>query len=82
MLSLLLATLAQGQLDFYDFLPEGEPTQFWIQSQNTKEIVNLLDTFTSLSKFFDEPKQTHPEDFTFPRSFEFNAIVGIVSRKN
>ena len=55
MLSLLLATLAQGQLDFYDFLPEGEPTQFWIQSQNTKEIVNLLDTFTSLSKFFHEP---------------------------
>jgi hypothetical protein len=30
MLSLFLATFAQGQLDFYDFLPEGEPTQFWI----------------------------------------------------
>ena len=33
-----------------------------------------------MPKFLGAPKPNHPEDFAFPRSFEFNALVAIVSR--
>jgi hypothetical protein len=33
-----------------------------------------------MPKFLGAPKPSHPEDFSFPRSFEFNALVAIVSR--
>ena len=39
-----------------------------------------MDIFSEMPKFLGTPKPNHPEDFAFPRSFEFNALVAIVSR--
>ena len=60
-------------------LPTGEPKQLYMQAPNG-ELVNLLDTFGSPSNFFGT-MQENPSDFSFPSSFEFSAIVGIVSHQ-
>jgi len=44
----------------------------------------LLDTFSSLENYFPRAAATtkRPEDFKFPASFEFSAVVGSVSTVN
>lgn len=82
-IALLSCTFVKAAYNFKDHLPEGEPKLFWVPSSlNNKAIVNLLDTFTDLPKYFGQPHSKLPDDFAFPRSFEYNAIVGSVSRRN
>jgi len=82
-IALLSCYLVKAAYNFKEHRPEGEPRLFWVPSSvNNKAIVNLLDTFSDLPKYFGQPHAKLPDDFSFPRSFEYNAIVGSVSRKN
>ena len=52
-IALLSCALVRAAYNFKDHLPEGEPKLFWVPSSvNNKAIVNLLDTFSDLSKYF------------------------------
>jgi hypothetical protein len=45
------------------------------------EIIELLETFEDLTKFFTKKPKSFPESFAMPSSFEYKAVIGTVTHK-
>ncbi len=67
-------------VEYKNELPAGEPNLFAIQSKGV--IVDLFDTFSDLGLYFSDQSLPFPDSFEFPRSFEFKAVVGTVTKKS